>query len=114
MKIKLASLFISEKSGPDRPVPKMMVTRNPPTKNRNFQDFVRELCHQSNDSLAFQQLIVLPFSNATGQFSAIKPCFRVVFDLRTHPPLCNLVIVMGFLLPQIYWEVVFKPLTIPL
>ena len=88
----------------------MMVTRKHPAKKKKKKkkiDF-SELCkkimnYQSNDSLAFQQ-------HASGQFSVIKPCLGVVFDLRTHPSLCNLAIVMGFLLRQIYWVVVFKPL----
>ena len=43
--------------------------------------------------------------HASGQF---KTLFGRLFDLRTHPPLCNLEIVMVFLLHQIYC--VFKPL----
>ena len=74
------------------------------SKNFDFSGFCkRTINHQSNDSLAFQQ-------HASGQFSAIKPCLWVVFGLRTHPPFCNLAIVMGFLLRQIYWIGVFKPL----
>ena len=73
-------------------------------KKIDFSGFCeRTINHQSNDSLAFQQ-------HVSGQFSAIKSCFGVIFDLRTHPPLCNFAIVMGFLLRQIYWVVVFKPL----
>ena len=77
----------------------MMVTRN-----SEFSGFCkRTIIHKSNDSLTFQQ-------HASDQFSEIKPCLGVVFDLRAHPPLCYLAVVMGFLLPQIYWVVVFKPL----
>ena len=64
-------------------------------KNSQFSRFCKTtINHQLHDSLAFQQ-------HASGQFSAIKPCLGVAFALQTHPTLCNLAIVMGFLISYI-------------
>ena len=99
MKIKSALLFISEKSGPDLTGTENDGDKKTASKNSEFSGFCkRTINHQSNDSLAFQE-------HAPGQLSAIKPCLGVACDLRIHPPLCDLAIVMGFLLPQIYWVV---------
>ena len=80
MEIKSASLFISEKSaGAENDGDKK-------TASKHFELLgfcKRTINHQPNGSLAFQQ-------HTSGQFSAIHPCLWVVFDLRTHPPICNL------------------------
>ena len=103
MKIKLTSLFISKKSGLDWDRGRKWCWQENIQQNSKFSGFCRRTVnHQPNDSLAFQQ-------HASGHLSAIKLCLGVVCDIRTYPTLCKLAIVMGFLLPQIYWVVVFKP-----